>query len=310
MHRSGTSFAARALQLLGVSLGDPDQLMAAGPDNPAGYWENRPIKELDDELLADLGGSWDQPPVLRPGWEHDAALDAARQRASAVLDRAFGETRHGPTPIGWKDPRLSLLLPFWRTVEPITATVVIVRDPLQVAASLERRNGIGGTQASVLWLRYLLAAIEADGEALVVDQRAFFDDLDVTLARLATHVGLPEPSAAAREAVAAHLDPALLHDADAAPTDPVASLACEVWNGGAVDAARLPATVRTALAEGWFRPPVDAELLARARAKVMKLQATLARRSQQKKALDAERAALAAGPDATSPAGPAGGSES
>jgi hypothetical protein len=309
MHRSGTSFAARALQLLGVSLGDPDQLMAAGPDNPAGYWENRPIKELDDELLADLGGSWDQPPVLRPGWEHDGALDGTRSRASEVLDRAFGAARHGPAPIGWKDPRLSLLLPFWRTVEPITATVVIVRDPRQVAASLERRNGIGSAQASVLWLRYLLAAIDADGDALVLDQRAFFDDLGATLARLAAHVGVPQPSPAVHDAVAAHLDPRLLHHTDAPASDPVASLACEVWNAGAVDTERLPAAVRTALAEGWFRPPVDGELLARARAKVMKLQATLARRALQRKALEAERAALAAGPDAAPSPGSTGGSE-
>ena len=46
MHRSGTSFTAKAIQLLGASLGGPEGLMAPGPDNPSGYWENRDIKEL------------------------------------------------------------------------------------------------------------------------------------------------------------------------------------------------------------------------------------------------------------------------
>ena len=69
MHRSGTSLAARMLSLLGVSLGAPEGLLPPGPDNPAGYWENKSIQEFDDELLADRGGAWDQPPVLVPGWE-------------------------------------------------------------------------------------------------------------------------------------------------------------------------------------------------------------------------------------------------
>ena len=39
MHRSGTSFIAGALALLGVSLGDPARQLKPGPDNPKGYFE-------------------------------------------------------------------------------------------------------------------------------------------------------------------------------------------------------------------------------------------------------------------------------
>ena len=81
MHRSGTSLLARVASLLGVDLGAPDVLMGPGPDNPAGYWENRAIKELDDELLAHLGGAWDQPPLLESGWPLDPGLDPFRERA-------------------------------------------------------------------------------------------------------------------------------------------------------------------------------------------------------------------------------------
>src|SRR5690606_20066738 len=121
MHRSGTSFAARALQLLGASLGRPDQLMTPGPDHPAGYWENRRLKELHDELLADLGGSWDQPPVLAPGWADQPDLAPWRTEARERLVDAFGSDLEGAGVVAWKDPRLSLLTPFWRTVLPIDA---------------------------------------------------------------------------------------------------------------------------------------------------------------------------------------------
>ena len=40
-----------------------------GPTTRPGYWENKSIQEFDDELLAALGGAWDHPPVLAPGWE-------------------------------------------------------------------------------------------------------------------------------------------------------------------------------------------------------------------------------------------------
>src|SRR2546430_17274271 len=85
MHRSGTSFTARALQLLGVSLGAAGSLMAPGPDNPAGDFENRDIKELNDGGLAHLGGPWDQPPVLERGWGQDGSLASLRPSSSDGL---------------------------------------------------------------------------------------------------------------------------------------------------------------------------------------------------------------------------------
>ena len=94
MHRSGTSFIAGALRFLGVSLGDPGAA-TAGPDNPQGYFEVAALMQLDDEVLAHLGGAWDQPPVLDPGWEDDEGLDPFRARAGEILADTFG-----PAPIG------------------------------------------------------------------------------------------------------------------------------------------------------------------------------------------------------------------
>jgi hypothetical protein len=168
MHRSGTSFIAGALRFLGVSLGDPERMLRPGSDNPKGYFEVQSIVELDDELLAHLGGAWDQPPVLDPGWEHGPGLEAFRSRAAAILDDTFGPTSQREAVIAWKDPRLSLLLPFWRTVTPIATTIVVVRDPVEVALSLGARGyPVGASQAASLWLRYLFGATAGDAERVV-----------------------------------------------------------------------------------------------------------------------------------------------
>jgi len=47
MHRSGTSFLARALNLYGVNLGNLESLLShewkSLKDNPRGHWENKKI---------------------------------------------------------------------------------------------------------------------------------------------------------------------------------------------------------------------------------------------------------------------------
>jgi hypothetical protein len=293
MHRSGTSLGARALEALGVWFGAPALLLEAGSDNQAGYWESRPLKELNEDLLAHLGGSWDSPPVLATGWEQDPSLDEFRAVARQQLAEVFG-TAPTATAIGWKDPRLSLLLAFWHSVTPIEAVVVLVRDPAEVAGSLSARNGIGPTQAHLLWLRYLLAITLGQVDHVVIDYQGFFDDLDGTLLRMAERLSLPAPTDVTREVVRAHFDPSLRHHDRPDPTEPVTSdepvvaLAEQVWNGGDIDVAALPGAMARAIAEGWLRPPVDTSMYDEARAQVVDLTELLRRRTR--KRADAARA--------------------
>ena len=51
----------------------------------------------------------------------------------------------------------------------------------------------------------------------------------------------------------------------------------------------LPPVVTEALARGWLRPPVDSELLARARAMTVKLQETVRQRDRQLASLGVDR---------------------
>jgi hypothetical protein len=265
--------------------------MRAGPDNPAGYFEVQAMLELNEELLARLGGAWDAPPRLDPGWEIAAALDDLRTRAARVVDEQFGTGTQRPPLIAFKDPRLSLLLPFWKSVVPIATTIVLVRDPREVAASLEvRKYSVPRPQAAGLWLRYLLAARANDPGHLLVRYSELFDALPETLRRIATHLGLAPPDDAALELAHDRLEPSLRHQAartgdDTEPVDPLTALADAVWADGAVDVELLPPVVADAIAQGWLSPALDDDLLARARADVIAARETLRQRNRQLAAL-------------------------
>jgi hypothetical protein len=225
---------------------------------------------------------------LHPAWELDAALDPLRGRASEVLDDAFGPARTENATIGWKDPRLSLLLPFWRTITPISTTIVLVRDPAEVAASLRARNRIEAPQTAMLWLRYLYAATSDDPDHLLVRYHDFFEDLPGTLTNLAAHLGSPPPDANAIAEARAYLDPSLRHHVepvtDPVDNNPLVALAAAVWKRGSVDLDAFSGIVTEAIRWGWLRPPVDGELLARARAQAVELRDRFRQRRRQERA--------------------------
>ena len=205
-HRGGTSLVARVVNLLGVDLGREDQLMAPRPDNPSGFWESGPITALNDDLLDHLGGRWDHPPVLEDAWATGSAFDRWRERAHDVLTSAFGDA-----PIrGWKDPRMSILLPFWRTVTEITSTVTVLRSPHDSAASLRTRNGMSAEEIEHLWVRYMVAALHAAPDALIVRYDDFFDDLPGMTDTLVEFLGVNPPEDA-RDRIEEFVDPSLRH---------------------------------------------------------------------------------------------------
>lgn len=210
MHRSGTSLITRIANLVGVDLGSSSRLMGPGRDNPAGYWENRPLRVIGEEVLEALGGTWDVPPPLPRGWHTSSELGQVRERAARTLDAEL-PISNGPEWVGWKDPRNSLLVPFWDTIRPIDAVIVSVRRPLAVAESLESRNAMPLTSGLYLWLRYTLTALLDFPGALVVDyEDAVSAPLSVANA-IADHLGLPGPSPQAAEAIERHANPELRH---------------------------------------------------------------------------------------------------
>jgi predicted nucleic acid-binding Zn-ribbon protein len=211
MHRSGTSLVARIVNLLGIDLGPRALLLPPRPDNPRGFWEHAPFTALNDAVLAAMGGTWDQPPPLPAGWHRAPELRSLRNRARRLVRSRFGKTRRW----GWKDPRSSLTLPFWRSVLPRLRFIVCLRNPLDVSRSLERRNALPIAKGEALWMRYTQDALAntTGGERLLVFYEDLLMDAKPQLRRVAAFLGARPPRrlAAAEAPALGGVDPSLRH---------------------------------------------------------------------------------------------------
>ena len=178
MHRSGTSAVTRILSILGCSL--PGTLLAPHPSNERGFWESPEIVDINREILVSAGSDleeWraDEWREFDPGWFSSPAAQPFRERALTLLEREFGDT---PLFVV-KDPRLCRLLPFWLDVLEALAVrplvVCPIRNPLDVAESLEARDGIAQSIGMLMWLQHVLSAEAASRRV----GRAFlrFEDL-------------------------------------------------------------------------------------------------------------------------------------
>lgn len=204
MHRSGTSMVAQLLQAAGLWLGAGQQLAAPKNDNPDGFFEHLEFVALDDELLDRLGGAWDLPPAASE--QAYAALVAPfRERTETLLATLAAGARAG-LPWGWKDPRASLLLDFWRSCQPELRTLICLRHPLAVARSLQRRNRISLRLGLLLWQRYneaCASAAQSSANVLVSHYDAWFLDPARELRRIVDFAGLTASDAVLQTAVQA-----------------------------------------------------------------------------------------------------------
>jgi glycosyltransferase involved in cell wall biosynthesis len=155
MHRSGSSYVAGRIRGLGIDFGDDEELIAGDIYNERGYHENKDLSYLGEEILVAFGGDHIHPPFLESGWEKSLALEPLRAKAKYLIDKKFEDSEAW----GWKDPRNSLLLPFWKQIVLPTHYIITIRNPLEVAESLLRRNGIAIRHGSELWFLHVASAI-------------------------------------------------------------------------------------------------------------------------------------------------------
>ena len=187
MHRSGTSMVTQLLHESGLYLGPESDLHPPGPANPEGFWENKRFVKLNGRVLKQLGGGWDYPPPLPASW---TASDLAPLRAEAeTLLEHFADRE----PWGWKDPRNCLTLPFWQAILGRFRVVIVVRNPLEVAESLRKRNGFSHALGLALWhvsYQRLLDTV-APSDRIVTHYDTHFRDPAFELRRLLTFLDLP-----------------------------------------------------------------------------------------------------------------------
>jgi Glycosyl transferase family 2 len=212
MHRSGTSAIANSLYRVGLSLPDETDLITPGPFNERGYWESRRFVTFDDWVLRHLGGTWSAPPNPKPGWEQSRDPETTRLRRGA---EEFSKREFVHPHMVLKDPRLCITLPLWRTVLGSPVAVLVLRDPLEVALSLERRNSFPLMLSLAIWHRYVrqsvvavegLCVLAVEYRAVLRDPRKWIEEL-VALLR---DCGIPVAADRVDQAVAV-LEPELRH---------------------------------------------------------------------------------------------------
>ena len=177
----------RLLHCCGLELGTESELMPAQADNPEGFWEHLGFVAVNDELLSELGGAWDLPP--KPNEDFTSTrLDPLRLKARLLIEKFASASVWG-----WKDPRNSLTLPFWQHLLPGLKTVVVVRNPLEVAHSMRERNGTSYSFGVRLWEIYNRRVIEGTNgkERLITHYDSFFQDPELELRRITDFIGLP-----------------------------------------------------------------------------------------------------------------------
>lgn len=191
MHRSGTSMIASLLQLCGLTLGPVEMLMGPSMSNLMGHFEHSGFLEINEALLRHLGGSWDNPPEPKPGWEENAALNAIVRDAQALV-KNFADHPHW----GWKEPRTTILVPFWKKIIPDLRFVICIRNPLEVARSVAKRNGLSVGGSAFLWNMYTQAAIRdtADCPRVLSFYEDFFRSPREELYRVAKFCHLKVPA--------------------------------------------------------------------------------------------------------------------
>jgi len=203
MHRSGTSAVTRALVDLGVVLGN-DLMPAVEGNNPTGFWENMGIYRRSENLLHTLGRSWHSVSLIEPWRWQIPEVRAAQADMVQFLRDTFGNA-----PLwGFKDPRTCRLLPFWKPVLAEFGSkpcyLIVLRNPLSVAQSLAKRDGLPEEQSHLLWLEHMVEAMceSAGATRVVVDYDNLMQSPTREMKRIAQVFGLRrEPQSAATDRV-------------------------------------------------------------------------------------------------------------
>ena len=131
MHRSGTSLVAGILAQLGIDMGK--RLLGANAFNPTGYWENVEVVDINTKILQAAGGNWKNVPSEKNILKCNKLFSQQIKQFISSQKAEFW---------GFKDPRLCLTVSLWSKYLKNAFYVVVFRNPVQVAQSLNKRDGI------------------------------------------------------------------------------------------------------------------------------------------------------------------------
>ncbi|MAJ61335.1 MAG: hypothetical protein CBC48_16135 [bacterium TMED88] len=145
---------------------------------------------MHEEILHQLGSSWDDLAPIPDGWVQSGLGQDYVAKMVAIVQEEFQES---PLFVV-KDPRVCRLVPFWLAVlgqlnaDPLF--VLPVRNPLEMAESLRKAESVDQQKALLIWLNSILTAEYAcrgfprsivEYAQLLVDWRSALDKVSVDL---------------------------------------------------------------------------------------------------------------------------------
>jgi len=191
--RSGTSIVTRAIQAIGVELGN--DFKPPSRKNPTGFFEDAELLRLSKKLRRALGLRPDSLRLLDTSVWTSPKLMPFYDEFAAAIDERFGNA-----PIwGFKYARTMRLLPFWvRLFEKMNIApsyVMPIRNPLSVARSRAKLDSHRGQQenSDLEWLANVVPYFDRiqGGTLAVIDYDKLMDDPVAQLQRLAIRLDLP-----------------------------------------------------------------------------------------------------------------------
>ncbi|NCC55845.1 MAG: hypothetical protein EOM11_10285, partial [Erysipelotrichia bacterium] len=152
MHRSGTSALTGLLSLLDVYLADTTK---GDESNQKGYFENWKVQQLNDKIFSFIGSSWHDE-FFNLDKIENINFDISELINIVKSDFEYSER------FAIKDPRVCFLFPLWEeALNKLNIDIKIIlpyRNPIEVANSLNKRDGMPLEKGMLLWAYYFLLA--------------------------------------------------------------------------------------------------------------------------------------------------------
>ena len=176
MHRSGTSAAARFINLFGADL-PADLVPPAESNNPLGFWEPKRMVDINNSLLADLRMMWHSVGPMPNQWWLRREVQDRRAEAEEFLDTLTGRCAV------LKDSYLSRHFLFWQSLitsmESSIHVAVPYRHSLEFGLALAERDRFAMGNRTLLWPRCKLDAKLTAREAATRHFAPFDDPLSM-----------------------------------------------------------------------------------------------------------------------------------
>lgn len=152
MHRSGTSLVTKALETLGVSLGE--NLMPPAEHNKKGFFEDLDVVDLNSKLLDIAKMNWASLNEFPLSLLESPQGKLLKKEAIDLVTKKTDKNSIW----GIKDPRMCRTLPFWKEIFKSlnieTGYVFCLRNPIDVSKSLTKRDNFEMEYGLHMWAHH------------------------------------------------------------------------------------------------------------------------------------------------------------